>query len=192
MNPLAIDLFCGLTEVQLFRRTDSAVQQFMAGRTQNPDHVRFGVFHFSPCSVSAVFRSMCQFNNSTFPTGLTSGRQIGEFSAQSNNHTGILEFPSGIVGFLYSRILTMKRAPLFLRRLATAVVGTIAPIAIRGNNIKVLTAYAAVSSCAGDVALFTPPKSACPRLAFNRAIALVWTLRLEVDTTHRTEQFIHL
>lgn len=43
MNPLAIDLFCGLFQTQLMFSADATIKQFMASWAKQPDHVTLSI-----------------------------------------------------------------------------------------------------------------------------------------------------
>ena len=189
---LCIDLFCGLGSGQskLGRCEYSAIKQLVAGRAENPDHVRLSVFHLPPNSVSAVFRFMRQLYNSILAACLAGSRQIWKFAAKPGNHSRVLEWPVFVVRILGGRVLAMKRTALFLCRLTRTFLGTIAAIAGREDDVKMLPTYPAVPPGAGDIGLLVTPQASHAGLAFERTVAFIGPLRTELSPARTAEQII--
>lgn len=183
VKPLAIDLFCGLAsgQAEFGLCTDSAIQQLVACRAEYPDHEWLGVFHFPVGTVSSVFWSVGKLKDSCLAAGLTSFRQVREFAPQSDNNARVLKLSSRIVDPLNSRIFSVERASLFFGRLSRTVLGTVASITVRRNDLKMLAAYFAIAPSAGDIGLFVPPKTTRAGLTLERAVALVWTFSGELN-----------
>jgi hypothetical protein len=192
MKPLCIDLFCGLVlrQPKLLYREYSAIKQLVARRTQNPNHVRLRVFHLAPHAISTVFRLMRQLDNSILSAGLTGFWQVWEFASQAGNHARIFERSSCVINCLGTRILPVKRAPLHLRRLSSAILGAVASVTIWRRNLEVRATYTAIPSIASNICLFAAsfPSGTC--LASQGAVLLVWPFCVELSAAPTTEQII--
>ena len=186
MKPLAIDLYCGLRlglcQPEFRGRANAAIQEFMTGRTEHPDHVRLAVLHLAPHAVSSVFRFVGQFKDSRFAAGLTRARQFWVFAAHSRHDPGIFEHPSGVVNLLDTGIVTPERAVLLPRRFRRAFIRAVAAITVWINDWEMLSADATVSSAASDITLFSPSETTSTPLTFDRTVALIWALCNEPNT----------
>lgn len=184
MKPVVIDLFCGLVlrKSHLILRANAAIQKLVACRAQHPNHVRFGVFHFSIRAISPMFWTMGQLDHPAFSAGLASGRQIRVLATHSDNDAGVLVLPAPVVDLLGCRIFPVKGTALLFRCLTGAVVRAVAAIAVWLNYGEMLPTYAAVSSTTGDIGLLVPPQATGTSLAFGGTVALIWPLGRESGT----------
>ena len=74
-----LDLFCGrLREAQLLRTANSLVDELVARRAEEPNHVRLSVFHIGsdPATNMLVLRAMRDFQNSGFSACLAFAFQV--------------------------------------------------------------------------------------------------------------------
>lgn len=173
MRPLAIDLFCGLRKPEFGCREDALIEQAVACRTKNPEHVRATVLHLSPYSASAMFGAMRQFNDSVFAARLTRSGQLRKLPSDSRDDTRVLELTAGVVGLLRRWVAAMKRSALFSGCLLRACVGAIPAIAVRPLDGEVLRANTARLSILRFVRLLQSPQSTCPRRASDRTESFV-------------------
>lgn len=183
---IAIDLFCGLFQAKLLWRGDAFVQNFMACRAQNPNHMALAIGHQAPTPFPFVARAVCHLDNATFSACFARAREVGVFSSESSGYS-VLIWTARVVDFLNFWILAMKGAALNFCRLSSAYIRAIALVAVRRRNVEVLSADAAIAPQLSDVRLFAPTKPSLAGLAAIRAIALIGAFRLKCGTAHCAE-----
>ena len=135
--------------------------------------MRLRILHLSPRAVSFMVWFVRQFHNSLFSAGLAGRGQVGVLAPQSDDDSRVVELSVSVIGFLRSRVLSMKRSPLFLSCLARTFLRAVTTIAVWRGDWKVLSANTAVSSSTGDIGLFMPSQSAGARLASKRAVSFI-------------------
>lgn len=185
--PLAIDLYCGLLQAEFRWRANSFVQQLMARRAKHPNHVPLAIGHYAPAPLSLKARFMREFNNARLATGLACGWQIWMLSTHAGDNATVFVRTTRVVDLLDAWILSMKRAALNLGRFGRATIGAIPLIAVRGRDVKVLSANSTIPPRLRFVRLFATSQTALARLATKRAIAFVRALRFESGPAHCAE-----
>lgn len=176
VKPIVFDLFCGLgqsLQFKLLNCADSLVEQFVAGWTQNPNHVRATVFHFSPCPVSFEVGPMGYFQHPFFPTRLARFGQFGILAYQPCERPVFVRTP-GIVNFLFFGIFFMKGLFLFTSHLRGAMFRAISAITCGLNNVKMLPTNATVSALLCNIGLLATPQPSKSAIAVIRTTKLVW------------------
>lgn len=186
MNPLAIDLFCGLFQAQLCGRGYSFVQHLVARRAENPDHMPLAIRHQAPAPFAFVARTVSHFDNALLPARFARARKVGVFSSESSGYY-VLVWSARVVDLLNLWILSVKRAALNLRSLGGAAVRTVALVAVRRRDVKVLSADATIATSFRYIGLFAPAQSSLARLASVRAVALIGAFRLKCRAAHCAE-----
>jgi hypothetical protein len=188
--PLAIDLFCGLSQSQFFSRANSTIKQLVAGRTQNPDHVPLSVSNHFPCTISLVLWLMRNLKNAALSARFAGIREVRIFPSKAPKN-GILEWPSQIIYFLDMRFASMKCTSLFARCLACAVGRAIPLIRIGRHDVEMRFATETVATRLCDIGLFAASASARASLTCGRTVPLVWPHRLEFSSAIHAEQIVH-
>lgn len=105
-KPLAIDL----SKAKLFDAANAAIKKFVAGWTQNPNHMPLCVCHDAPCAVSFKFRSMGDFKDACFSTSLALLRKVW-VSPTEPVENFILYLAASIIDFLHMRFAVVEEPP---------------------------------------------------------------------------------
>lgn len=186
-KPLMVDLYCGLLQTQLFRSANALVDQFMASGTQNPDHVRFSVFHLSPRPITCEFRPVRQFQNPTLTTRLTRLRKIGIFSSDPDDHSGILVWTAGIVNRKDFWVSLVKLIPAVFCALYSTILRAVSAVTIRWFYVEMSRANFTEPPAHCRSILFSPAKPSFSGLASERAIFFINPACDELGATRAAE-----
>lgn len=189
-KPLAIDLFCGLYEAKFLSRANAAIEELVAGRAQNPDHVPLGIGDDAPSAVSLKFWLVGNLKYPRLATAFTCCWKVWIAPSEPTDH-GVFEGPSRVVDFPEARLAPHEISPLPARRFARAVFRAISAVRAGRRNLEVLAALKAVSALLRHVALFQATATPGAGLARRRAVALVWPHRLELSPAGGAKQIVH-
>ncbi len=148
-KPLAIDLFCGLVEPKFGLSADAAIEELVACRAENPDHVWLHVRDRTPRPISLVLRLMGEFHNAVFPTRFARLRDFWEPSSHTIDQRiwASLSLPFGFV--CWPSLFVFPPRPLppqFSRRRCGTLNRAIALIGVRRLYRKVRSTAAAIRS----------------------------------------------
>lgn len=186
-KPLCIDLFCGLGKPQLLWSTYPLIQKLVARRAENQNHVRLGVFHLPPRSITLESRLVCQLKHARFSARLTRLREVWVFSANSYNYAGILEWPTGVINRLDAWISLMKSVSTVLCGSHGARFGTVTSVGIRRGNGEVSSANPAIPTSPHSIGLFAPAQPASAGLTPKRAVQFIDSLGWKLSTAYGAE-----
>ena len=190
MKPLAIDLFCGLFQSELFPAANATVKKLVARRTEKPDHMALRVGHDAPSPIPLELWLVRYLKDAIFATGFAGHRQIGASPPKSVDDR-VLEGSARVIDLLDMRLAAMKFAALLPSGLARALFRAIATVGAGRHNLEMLRAAETVAAGCRHVELLFAPYAPSTRLAFHRAIELVGTLRREATATIGAKQIIH-
>lgn len=178
MKPLAVDLFCGclkkrmlVSQAKSMCRCHAAIQQRMASRAQNPEHMPLGGSSGSPRTIPRKFGPVGDIQHAGFPAALTFCWKVRESAAQPFNNAPTLYASWVFVFMAVPHLLAISIIPLvkFGARFASALPGafvrTIPLVSAWRGYIEVLAAHEALAAGFRNVRLFQPPQPASSRLA---------------------------
>lgn len=187
---LAIDLFCGLDQPQIFLRANSAIKKLVARRAENPYHMSLAVGHEAPRTIPFEPGPMRYLNHSGLSARLASQRHIG-IATLHPLQPNVSVWSSGVIFSLFLRIFAVKGFALRFCGRCGADLRAIALVAVRRLNVKMRTADTAISTVFRDVGLFAASATPCAALARKRAVFFIWPLSREFCRTINAEQFVH-
>lgn len=190
MKPLAIDLFCGLSEPELCWGANMLVDKFVTRRTKNPDHVALAIRHEAPCAIAFEPGLMCDFNYSVFTTCFARRWKIWIAPLQSFQSNISIGTP-GIIFTLLAWFLLMKRLPLCFSGTRGACLRAIALVTVRRLNAEVRAADTAITTILRNIGLFATAQSSSAALASGRAITFIRTFGLKCLGTFDAENIVH-
>lgn len=185
-KPLAIDLFCGLFQAELFRSGYTFVQNLVASWAKNPYHVSLAIGHQPPAPVTLETWAMRNLNNASLTAYLAGGREVWIFSSEAHGN-GVSVWPARVIDLLNSGVLAMEGAALNFRSFGCATVRAVALVAIRRRDIKMLSAYSAITAKLCHIGLFAPTQTPLPLLTTVRAVTLVRTFCFKSTAAHCAE-----
>lgn len=159
-------------QMQLFWCANLLIEQFMARRTENPDHVRATILHFSPGSVPLELWTMGDFKHPTFAAGLAFSWKIG-MPSEKPSQGPVFVRTAGIINFLFAWVFIMECLALFLSGGCGAFFRTVPPIAVRMLWSKMDSTFSAVSSFFENARLLTMESPKKRVAAFLGTIELV-------------------
>jgi hypothetical protein len=191
MKPLAIDLFCGLSQPEFFLRANVTIKKLVAGRTQNPDHVRLRVGDEPPCALTPMRRSMGYLKNASLAAGLAGARHFWPSSREPIKRH-VFEFPRLFVE--RSSLLVFASRPLptqFTRRRVGALHGAVSLVRVWQNDRKMPATSSAVLAFFHSALVFVATNATGALSAAIGAPFLVGLGGGEGRSAQLTEQFIH-
>jgi hypothetical protein len=185
---LAIDLFCGLVsrQAELLLGADAPVEQLVARRAQNPNHVPLGICDDLPCAVALVIWLVRYLKDSVLSARFARRRNVG-VSAPQSPYNAVLKRTVCIVGFNPIRISAHEKSPLCPRGLTRAVLRTIASIGAWWRYSEMLPAPKAISPILRHIGLFKPASAPSAGRAWLAAVSFIWPLGFETCATIRTK-----
>ena len=178
-------------KAKFFASTYAAIKKFMAGRTQNPNHMGLGVLNETPCAISLKFRPMRDFEDTIFPARFASFWHIRISSFQSIKRC--------IFGISFSLV---NRAPFFVfttrpyfpqiaRGFYRTLRRTISLIGIWGADREKGTALAAIATIFCRSLMLFPANTSGALGAIITAPFFIRATRLKGFGTLRAKQIIH-
>lgn len=162
--PLAIDLYCGLSEPKLLLRAQPAIKQLVTSGAKKPNHMALSVGDYLPCAVAFKLRSVSDFKNAILTARLAGSRQVRIPSAESA-YDGVLERSARIIELSSVWPVEMESSALGARRLPCAFRRAVTSIRARRRDVKMRPTSKTISSGLGDVGLLKTPQSSCATLA---------------------------
>lgn len=188
MQPLAIDLYCGLelTQSELILRADAAIKKLVACGAKKPEHVSQGVGDDTPRSVALKLRLVGNLKNACLATCFAGGRKVWVFSAESADHR-ILEWPVRVVDFGSRWISAHEYPSLHSSRLTRTLLRAIATVGTWRRNIEMVSAFETISPVFRNVRLFKSASTPGACCAWLRAISFIWPLGLETCAAIRAK-----
>lgn len=195
MPPLAIDLYSGLGsgQAELVRCADPAVEESMAGRTEDPNHMPPRVGGNAPSSVAFVRWLVRNLEDARFAARLTGLRQVCVSAAKAAKNC---VFSFSLPGCLIPRstlfvFTPCPQPPQFARGLNRTLIAAIPSICAWGNDGEMYTAPPAIPALLRRALMLVSPDSSGALSAIAPAPLFVWTHRLECTTTELTGQVVH-
>jgi hypothetical protein len=189
-GPLAVDLCCGLLQSQLDRRTDAAINQLVARRTENPEHVSLGVADQRPGAVPAELRLVSDFQDARLAAAFAGARDVG-MPPTHPVELGVLIGAACVVGPLPGRISPRPDAAQLASGFPGAVRRTVASVGAGRDDIEVRPAARAVLSPRRDVCLLPASSTPCAAGTRRGAVELVRPYGHEFCGAVATGQVVH-
>jgi len=191
MKPLAIDLYCGGLEPELFARANAVVKELVASGAQNPDHMSLAVLHHASRPLSLKSRAMRNFDYSPLATCFALSRQIRIFSLKTLNAAILIRSPR-VVDLLDAWLTLVEGSPLRTRSLSSAILRAVSLICVGRRYREMRPALAAISTGFRHVCLFAAASSSCATCAWWRAIDFVGANGLKGSPAIGAKQIIHV
>lgn len=189
-RPLAIDLYCGLSQAKFGLSAYTAIKELVACRAEYPDHVPLAVFHHAPCALSFKAGAVRNLYNSVFAASFALSRKVRIFSLKALK-TAVLIRSHGIVDFLDIRLSFMKGPALRPRNFASALLGAISLVCVGGCDREVCATLAAIAAVFSGSFVLPAPDPSSPLRTVATAPFLVWSYCLEWLGTLAAKQIIH-
>lgn len=191
MRPLAIDLYCGLPEAQLFSGADAAIKKLVAGGAQYPNHVTLSVGRQPPRAVAFERRLVRYLQNAIFAARFAGGRHFGISTLQSVQ-CGILVGTGGLILGASFRIFPPRPSlSQFARGRSGAFNGAVATVAVRRLYLKVRSAPTAIASRFRRAFVLLSSDASRARGAIGRAPFFVRSAGAEGGGALTARQFVH-
>lgn len=190
-EPLAIDLFCGLSQPEFIGSAYLFVDKLVARWAKNPDHVPLAIRHDPPSAVAFMAGPVRYLQNPAFSACLARLRDVRVFSAQPLKRS-IFVWAPRIVDFLEVWFPFVERSALLFCCNSPALSRAISLVAVWPFDRETVSADRTVAAGFRDIGLFAAPKPPSAALARGGAISLVWPFRMELAAAFGAKQIIHM
>ncbi len=190
-KPLAVDLFCGLYQSELRWSAYASINQFVACRAENPDHVPLRIGYQPPSSISFELRSVCDFEDAIFATRFTSSWDCGDSPFETIQGC-ILEVTFCFINCAAFRVFSARPYPSqFACRANRARRAAVSLVAIWWFDFEVGATGGAIDPIFCCAFMFISANAPSSLSAIIAAPFPIGSARLELGAALPTRQIIH-
>lgn len=190
-KPLAIDLFCGLSQPKFCRCANAAIKELVTCRAENPNHMWLCVGYQAPSPVAFMRWLVCDLKDTVLAARLARTWHLWPSFCETIERQ---VFEIALLLVERSALLVFSRRPYSAQLTACFVragSGAIAPVRAWRNNIKMRPAFRAITAVICRSLMFMASDSTRALCAIIAAPFGVRSLGFERGSTQLANQIVH-